>query len=243
MEPIKLYPSSTAFMKGQLVYTTYASGCPRKILLSHRGVREEIKGKFKELGADNETRFEATLTGKEYQRELPFKWALPDYNAIVSGRIDYIIDGTIWELKATQSKSSLTSIINGGQLRMENLAQIAVYILAMEKNEAYLQYAYYVGNKYAKQRTFHITIEDSGAICVDKKASGFFVADLLKFLATVADSISNGKILDRPNNWSAMFGSPCGYCPFKSSCDQYDSGVIEGVDAFVSHSASSIKGD
>lgn len=240
---IKLYPSSTSFMKGRLVFTDYSSGCPRKIYLASQGVKEPFIPKhYAEMGLQHEDAFGATLSNAEVQRELPFKWSIPGTNAFISGRIDYVVNGEIFELKATDSKTNLTNIINGGRLKPEQLAQVAIYMMALEKSEATIYYGYYVSDKLTnirtlkRDRTFILNIDTYGDIFVDTKYSGYNIADVLKFLNTVTDLINNHEISDRPHNWAARFGSPCNYCVFKSSCELHDSGITEGASAFVSNS-------
>lgn len=230
-------------MKGRLVFTDYSSGCPRRIYLASQGVKEPFIPKhYQAMGLQHEDAFGSTLSNASVERELPFKWSVPGTNAIISGRIDYVIDGEIFELKATDSKNNLTNIIKGGRLKPEQLAQVAIYMMAMNKSKASIYYGYYVRDKItdklvlSKDRTFILNIDDHGDIFVDTKYSGYNIADVLKFLNTVTDLINNHEISDRPHNWGARFGSPCSYCVFKSACELYDSGIIEGASAFVSNS-------
>lgn len=246
---IKLYPSGTAFMKGRLVFTDYSGGCPRKIYLNQKGVKEgDIDSKYAIMGKENEDEFYLEMQKSDVliEREVAFKWDLPTTGSLptayLSGRIDFLIDGEIWELKSSASGKILQDTIKKGKVRAENLAQIIIYMFNQKAEHAYLRYTYYGGRGKVKPiRTFKISIDDYGRILIDNIASSFLLDDVLKFLTTMTDIVTKDVIWDRPYNWDSSFASPCTYCVFKSACDKYDNGQIEGAVAFVEHSDKLIK--
>ncbi len=239
---VKIYPSSLTFMKGRLVYAEYSSSCLRKVLLSMHGIKEPFPEHLRDAGAANEESYETTLKKAQtpYERELPVTMVIAP-GVLLSGRIDFLIDSSrIVELKRVTSSSSWSKLKAAGAPRLANVAQIVSYMLAKELDSATLAYSY---NSRGKEHEIHfsITIDLQGRILVDGQDFGFEVENILKFMQTAADNYNNGVVWDRPLNWDSKFASPCTYCHFKTACDSYDNGLLEGVDAFLADSKQAIK--
>ncbi len=246
----KLYASSSGFIWGRLVFTDYKTGCLRNVLLQSRGVREgEIDEKYKIMGALHEDLHEDFLKSHKipYHREAAIKYNVtPDVQ--FSGRADFVIPETrVEELKSTDSKNTARNIIKNGKVRTEHLAQVIAYMIPLKLAEGRLIYGYYEKDdetgKYAKQsdRAFDILIDDAGRICIDGAPSGYTINDSLNYTKTAAAVVTSGEIWDRPHNWSQSWGSPCKTCPWSSTCDKYDDGLIEGDVAFVQDAIDSLK--
>lgn len=242
---IKLYPSSAAFIEGLLVFTRYSSGCIRSQLLRTHGVREEIKAIHKERGAANEDWYGAELTkgGVEFKREVAFNFSVCDEpNAVLSGRIDYLINPDsdqreIHELKSTESPNVLREVIRKGNYNLANVAQIVCYLMAERCTRGKLVHQYYKKSKAGdyqagERREFIVTIESDGQILVDGKGCGFAVRNLLEYFTEAAKAIHEGRITPRPAH-SEAFDGPCKFCPFSGACDALDLGLVDSLGSFV----------
>lgn len=241
-------------MWGRLVHTDYKTACLRNILLGSFGVREtDIQLKYKQIGALNEENYEKKLRAANisYLRESPIKVELENTDGVLfSGRADFIHQAAdiehVIELKATDSKNKLRNVIKNGKYVIENLAQLVAYMIHTKTVAGYLIYNFFEQPKGEERweqkagRAFHVGIDNNGAVIVDGKATEYTVHDQISHTLTAASVINNPVVWDRPYNWSQPFNSPCGYCPFRATCDKYDSGNIEGVEAFVIDAASQL---
>lgn len=232
----KLYGSSSAFLKGRLVFSSYDSGCLRSILAKGNGFRTDISKTSQDIGAKNEQRYEQKLEaqGAFFERESPIRYPLDEGNDVwFSGRRDFIVDlgaggKVVVELKATASKNKY-QMLREGRYVTENLAQLVAYMVAEDVDVGHLIYSYYKDPAAAEphlERDYLVTVSTDGDILVDGRHSGFTVTDLLAHQFAAVDALANGTVYDRPHNWTAKFGSPCGYCPLKSVCDRYDAGEV-----------------
>lgn len=255
-EPMQLRASSSAFMWGRLTFTTYKTGCLRKILLQSREVQAPVAKKYGDLGTINEDRHAARLEreGVFYIREAPFKEDIGN-GVHLSGHADFVLCGSSYddmrpksvdELKSVQSKNVRREVIKKGFYNVENLAQLVCYMSAMDVLEGRLLYTYYekVGEEWTAmdERIFAVAIDEHYRIFVDLKPTQYTVFDLYAHQKAASEVIAKGTIADRPNNWDAPFVSPCGYCAFKSACDAYDSNAIEGTESFVQQCRNLVSG-
>lgn len=244
-KPLKIYPSSAAFMEGGLVFTKYSSGCLRYLLLRHHGVKEDFDPSHAERGALNEQLFEEGLGSTPFIREKPFCIDVPGCNgAVVSGRIDVVLHPDhpqlrkIQELKSTESSSVLKSVIKDGKVNIQNLAQVVSYMVAEQCENADIVVTYYKRDKKSKvlkkdvERCFKIDLSEDGLIMVDSNSSGFYVANLLKHFRETAKAIKEHRVAGRPYS-SSPYDSPCSYCPFRNVCDLYDAGCLDSTDEFI----------
>ena len=123
----KLYPSSSAFMKGASADTLYESACPRYILVEKTTAdlpRKRLPDVYKTVGALDELRFFEVLKKryKEVQREVPFKIEIAP-NISLSGRIDFIADGVVYEKKSSINTSKVRDL-KAGKVNPNQLAQL-----------------------------------------------------------------------------------------------------------------------
>lgn len=241
-------------MWGRLVFTDYATGCLRKIYLRSRGVRESIPQFHGKRGAQLESQFGTRLRAggsPVVEAEAPISYPIDGHDGFVfSGRMDFRVrDGEfvkVFELKSTESKPKLRQI-KSGTFTTENLAQLVAYMIAQGTDQGELRYAYMEPNlngeyviKY--ERGFDVKIDDFGRLIIDGKPHRFTIYDQLAHTHAAASCIENDTIYDRPANYAAPFGSPCARCPFKTTCDAWDSGMITASDDFVTDAKNTLDG-
>lgn len=237
---IRIYPSSAAFMTGDLVITQYPSGCLRSLLLASEGVKEPFNQDHSERGAANEERYERALmaAGTDFAREVPFQIQIaPD--AIVSGRIDFLLaDQRIDELKSTESTNVIRDVITNGKFKPANVAQLVVYLMAKSLTFGNLIYSAYKRDKKTKElvhvadRCFSVQLMTNGDIYVDEKKFEYAAGDVVSHLLATARVVRNRSVASRPY-MHASFDGPCKFCVFAPTCDLFDAGVISDVDDFV----------
>lgn len=244
IKPPKIYPSSSGFAWGTLVFTDSKAGCLRAIYISSKGVKEEIPEYHKIRGLANEELHEALLKklGIPYSREVVIKDMVDGVES--SGRADFILHhengDQIDELKSTESKNVSRDVIKNGHVKPEHLAQLVNYMTSLKITESKLITTYLEKDKDGKyeaksDRVFQILIDESGRICVDGTPTKFHVSDQIRhrqLSAKVVKDEFQGKI-PRPNNGTTPFVGSCGFCPYKLACDKYDDGSIEGNSALV----------
>lgn len=250
----KVRGSEAGFMLGRLVYTDYDTACLRKILLRSRDVRQPIPEIHTKRGPVYEQKFGDELRKQctDVTDELPTTYPIDGIDgAMFSGKLDYIVRAAdhsiVYELKSTESKNVLRQI-KQGTYKTENLAQLISYMIAQGTDQGFLCYAYMepdsVGVYHIKyERKFKVDVDNYGRILVDSKASRFTVFDQISHTQHSAKVQKDGIVWDRPAGYQNAFGSPCSYCPYKSTCESWDTGAIEKVDDFVNIARSSIKGE
>lgn len=240
--PNELRASSSGFAWGRMIFTTYKTACLRKILVQSRGTESSINPKYTEIGAYNEERHERRLRddGIHFIREQEFKTPVAGVPSItLSGHVDFVhldddgIATSLDELKSVSSPNSYRSIIKRGDYLIENLAQTVNYMVNVSVTKARLIYTYYEQKVQKDERIFHVVIDDFGRIHVDGEPTRFTVHDQLAHRYAAANAIATGDVAQRPHLWDAPFASPCGYCPFASMCNDWDTGVIEDKEIFV----------
>jgi hypothetical protein len=252
-KPMTQRASSSAFAWGSIVFTEYATGCLRKILIQSKGYSKDIDPKYGIVGKINEDRHEARLIrervpGETFVREARCQADL--FKGVqLSGHADFVryygsdVLG-VDELKSVTSKNTRRKI-RAGQYLTENLAQLCAYMSAFKTVSGRLIYTYYepVGDEWAplEERIFAVHIDEFGRILVDSKPTKFTIHDLYAHQRAAALAIADNTVALRPHNWDAPFVSPCQFCAFKEACSAYDSRVIEGADAFVSLAIESSK--
>jgi hypothetical protein len=245
-----LYPSASAFCWGDAVQTEYESGCLRSILLSAHGIRTSPPKIYMEVGAAHEDAYEQQLKKDPkvttYRREVPVKQAIPGHDEVTySGRVDVLAEhegvGTvIHETKGTISKNTRLSVIRKGKVKLNQLAQLVSYMIALEIPRGKLVVGYYERTEDGKWvacegREFKVTLADDGAILVDREPSGFSVIDALRHRNKAAQVLADNSIGERPDRWNQSFGGPCTHCPFKSACDKYDKTDTQSTEVFLGY--------
>lgn len=238
--------SSSAFLWGRLVYTEHSTGCLRKILLQSREVSGPVAEKYTILGEQNEVRHAAVLdaAGVTYQRETPIERTSRRVPGVtITGHADFLIEdpttlqfSEVHELKSVSSANTKRETIDKGFIKPENLAQLVAYMGEFDIERGKLIYTYYKDgdvNKVTAERTFEVTVDEYGRICVNGSSTQFTAYDIIAHRNAAIEVIATGEIADRPYRHDAPFNSPCQFCSFRSACERHDNGEFEGTDAFV----------
>lgn len=230
--------SRSSFMWGRTVYTKYSGGCLRHILIKSKGIDTDIDETHKYRGKLNEDIYEEALKSAQvtYEREAEIWEERPD--GIFTGHADFIINDQVIELKSSQSKSRARDI-KKGEYVTENLAQAVAYMVARNLDRGQLIYSYWEPRKDDGELEFifeyvhHISLDNFGRICLNSIPTKWTIYDLLAHQHHALKVQTEHLVWDRPNNHAQLWGSPCNYCTFKTTCDKYDAGDIEGTDAFL----------
>lgn len=243
-------------MWGTIVFTEWDSGCLRRILLDANGVRGEFNPIHSERGEINEDLFAEKLDGAEvsYERESPFREAIPTTVCQLSGRIDFLTDknGVPYpiELKSTESETQRKNKIQYGKWGLNNVAQLVTYMAIENTKEGKLLYTFFKrdeegqlyrpkefttkrGTTYRTERAYEVTVSDARYIAVDGKQTQFRTDDVLLHHYWAARVIQDDIIWERPANYDAPFGSPCKFCSFKNTCNLYDDGLVSTAKEFI----------
>ena len=239
---IKIYPSSVAFKSGDLVFTQYSSGCLRSQLLRLEGLREDIDPVHADRGAMNEDVYaeEYAATSSNILREEPFKLDVPGYDAQISGRIDFIVDGIIREHKSTESSAQINSIRALETPSIGQVAQLLIYLMAKGQ-----QYGQLIRTGYKKSRktkvyekvaegVYDVRLSSNGAVTINNKPYEFTAHDLIEYIVAVAKLGAEKVVAPRPYGYDS-FAGPCRYCTFQNSCRLYDEGVLTSISEFVTN--------
>jgi hypothetical protein len=238
----KLYPSSAAFMWGDMVITEIAGGCLRSTLLRQYVKQGPIPQDKVDMGARWE---DIVLDRLEKDQPLPFHKELSVRRMVsptvqMSGRCDYVLyhdsfGPLVVECKASSSKYFLKDVIEKGKVKINHLAQVVTYLHFFSTTRGKITTGYFDGTVLKAEREFKITIDPKGNILVDGGLSGFCVQDLLEHQVTAAKVLDEQIVWDRPDKADAKFGSPCTYCDFKATCVAWDCGDLNTTEEFINH--------
>ena len=260
---LRVYPSSAAFMWGTVVYTEYSSGCLRRIYIDANGIKEPFDPKHSERGEINEVFFEKRFERDKvtFEREVPFRESIHSTSLVLSGRIDYRIvtpDLTYpLELKSTESSTQRRVRIQNGEWGLGQVAQLSEYMLVDGAEKGKLVVTYYERDAEGKlfhpkphvnkrgvlhltEREFKVEFGDGGYIYVDNVRSPYTAYDVLNHIYWAARVIEDDIIWERPANYEAPFGSPCSYCPFRSTCTKWDDGLLLTAGEFLTSAKSDL---
>jgi hypothetical protein len=234
-------------MWGRTVFTDHSGACLRSILIKSKGVTTPFDETHTIRGKLNEDAYEERLkkAGTDYTREHKILEPVVGFSdGYFTGSVDFLVDGPqcseVHELKSTQSKNRYYAI-KRGEWVTENLAQAVAYMTYYGTVHGKLIYAYWEPNKKTQElelkyeHEHKILIDCHGRINLNSEPTRYTVYDVLAHQHAALDVLANDIVWDRPHNWDLMWGSPCAHCPFKASCDAYDSGEIEGAVALVDH--------
>lgn len=255
--PNELRMSSQGFAWGSLVHTRWKSACLRKILIQSQGYQYELDPKYAKLGQINEDRHAKRLVaeGYDFLRESEFL-RLGDHGINVRGHCDFTVrlaGRKTWqfvdELKSVQSKNVRREVIKNGVYTVENLAQLCRYMFEAMVTKGRLIYTYWERDEDndtwnpEDERIFLVHFDDYGRIFVDRKPTEFVASDLTAHENAACQVIAE-KIVwpDRPFRGDVPFVGACHFCPFKTVCNDYDSGKIEGADIFIEEAKNTCQG-
>lgn len=243
----KLYPSSAAFMLGDVVVTEYDSGCLRKILLTANGVKGPFPAIYGRVGAVHEIMHEQEIREdadiESFLRELPIRIPIEDFPQVqYSGRMDFVckyVDRkeVIHETKGTISKNTRRET-RKGNWKSNQLAQLVSYMIARQTPWGKLVAGYYEANDAGElvrteQHVFKVWIDDDGAIWVDGKPTGFTVHDQIAHRTAAAQVISDDVIGPRPDKWDDKYKGPCRSCMHRDTCTLVDQGRVASAAQFI----------
>jgi hypothetical protein len=244
----RLYPSSSAFMLGELVVTEYESGCLRAILLASEGARTPIPSIYEKVGAAHEEWYETQLKQDPrlitYTREVPIKFPVPGVEGVLySGRIDVLsaydkAGIVLHETKGTISKNTRLSVIRKGKVKLNHLAQLVSYMIAKETTKGKIVAGYYEQAEdgtliHQEGREFKVEIDNDGSILVDGVPTGYSVFDQINHRTAAAKVLVGDSVPARPDKHDQKWGGPCGNCFNRENCDKFDRGEIDGREAFI----------
>lgn len=240
----KIYPSSAAFMRGNLVVTEYNKGCLRYVLAKAAGYDDgTIPEIYQALGEKDEQRYEEYLQNvasiSTYQREVPFKMEIGDQGVVMSGRIDFLTtmeNGLVipHEKKGTMSKGTIYGNIRTQTPKLNHLAQLVCYMVHLQTSFGVLAMTGYKVNKndefeVTKARAtkveddvrIKIRILDDGRITANDVLTDFTVMELADWISAAASVLERPYIAQRPDSNGLRWG-PCDRCPLKEVCDKHD---------------------
>jgi len=245
----KLYPSSAAFMWGNLVITKYDSGCLRRILLTANDIRTDINPVFGVIGDIHEDNYMKNLKMPIVVKELPFKRKIND-DVVQSGRVDFRTKGKIWlvhECKSITSINGRRDVIKNSIVNINNLAQIVSYMIHFDTHKGVIPYGFYEEAEdgsfvMTDSRLFRVQIENYGEILVNGTDTGFNVKDQMLHTLKAGEVISKDIVWERPNDAHKKFNSPCNFCAFKFTCDRWDSNELQSVEEFFESAREEIQG-
>lgn len=236
----KIYPSSSAFMIGDLIHTDSQGGCLRNILMADHGVRDDsISDVNIRVGAAHEAYYARNLSDEVFGAETPVKG---DVNGIpYSGRADFVtkFNGLYvpHETKATVSYNTYRKVIKDGQVKSNNLSQLVFYMTHFNTPYGKLIYGYYKDLdgylfELKEMRTFKVVIDESGNIMIDGQHSGYMVQEHMAHRIAVAEMLKSQTVEERPQGCQSGEGA-CKWCVFKQTCLRWDTGLLTTTEEFI----------
>jgi hypothetical protein len=241
---IKLYPSSSDFLKSNGQYAEYESKCLRHIIVTQKNpdLRKQSVSKLNQGVAEiDEARYRNVLAS-EFEHidvELPFKLEnVGGHESVVlPGRMDYVcykdaektIKDLIVEKKSSISKNQKTKI-NKKEMSPSQLAQLVLYMVIHKVSKGRLVRTYYgfendlLSLKVGSEVRFDVEL-DGNTILVDGKIyEDASVTDLMRFYKVLADGVALNRIPPRPLKTAK--NNVCDKCPFAQACDELDNGLM-----------------
>lgn len=231
----RIYPSSSAFMVGPLVKSSSHNSCLRFVSaqclsgLSKAELFHEITAEYAALGTLDEFRYSAKLKkeGKEFQREVPFQ--VEYKGAVISGRMDFLLDGLVIEKKSVTSQSIYKQVFEGGQPKTAWVAQVASYLAFLKIPAGKIVATYYElseefdAYQVVAEKEWDVQCLDSGCIIVNRVPFEHSLRDLARWYAEIEKTVSNPsapqqKVCQPANKYE----SACNFCPIRSICDKGD---------------------
>jgi hypothetical protein len=223
------------------------SACPRKILLRDHGIEQRPNPGSEEwfrsqitfgIGHVGEDVFEMDCKAKQlgYKREW-FVCSRMDEDTEIAGSTDFIVEGIPHELKCVSSTNVYEKVFNKREFKVENLCQLANYMLELEAPEGVLRYTNVVYHKATKWKakpestSFKVIISGEGEFVVDGKRV-FTVEEILEHRELARWCLVNQAVWSgRPK--SEGFFDACGLCWWRDVCDAFDSKVINTTGDFL----------
>lgn len=245
-EEKRIKPSSAGFCMGHSVITEYPSGCLRFLLLDYwKHIKSDIPEVNWAVGSTHEAMYARTLTSDIFGAEVPIEG---EVNGIpVYGKMDFVTTTKkgnilIHETKGTVSPNTIKKVIEQGNWKINQLAQLVFYMLFKKVNNGKLViggYKYLEDSKLfklIKMREFKVKFGVNGDILIDGEYSGYHISDQLQHQYNSAQVLKNEEMWDRPEN-ATSFMSPCEYCVYSEVCMKWDLGEISSKEEVLTDSS------
>ncbi len=236
---MKFSPSSAAFAIGSQTITEWSSGCPRNMYLAVNGLKQPFPESNTLAGHTYEAMKEKTFikAGKSFWSEFPFKAQFVD-DFLISGRLDYILEGEIVELKSCNSPTSRTKHLSKGHYTLGNIAQLVTYMTSFRNPRGLLVYGEVLMNKKTKELEIvreveHVvTLNQAGEISINDNKTAYTVSSLVNHRRIYGDALQKDILPDRPFNES-RFNGPCARCIWNETCTIADTLHIHRATDFL----------
>ncbi len=235
----KFSPSSAAFAIGSQTFSEWPSGCPRNMYLAANGLKTPFPESNTLAGHTYEALKDAAYraANKAFWSEFPFKAQFAD-NFLISGRLDYILEGEIIELKSCNSPTSRTKHLSKGIPTLGNIAQLVTYMTSFRNSRGTLIYGEVIADKKTKvleigREVVHVvTLQQDGAIHVNDHKTPYSVSSLVNHRRIYNDAFEADVLPDRPFNES-RFNGPCARCAWNTICTIADTQQLKSAADFL----------
>lgn len=244
---LQIRGGNAAIYRNGEVRTDASSGCPRMFKLRsyqfQPAITEPRTLKVFKIGQMFEDWYGDTNPQLEKEREVRF-----DINEDVEfiGHIDYSDEDFLYELKSVTSKNTFREVFKKQKPKMQNVLQLATYMVALERDKGKLIYGSFTNTlqydmleeldddkfeeicdtlKPDATMEFNITISDSGIFSCNGQELDLQVADIVEFWEAAAEIICDEEVPAKPAQLDpkSYFG-PCSFCELKNICaNEYDS--------------------
>lgn len=162
------------------------------------------------------------------------------------GHIDYMDDDFLYELKSVTSKNTFREVFKKNKPKMQNVLQLATYMVALERDKAKLIYGSFVKTvtydqldelgddefeemcdtlKPDQTIEFNIHMCEDGHFYCNNVEIGLHILDITEFWNEAASILIDEEVPPKPEKLDAKsFFGPCDYCQLKDICaSEYDS--------------------
>lgn len=244
---LQIRGGNAAIYRNGEIRTDTSSGCPRMFKLRSIGFQPAINDprtlKVFKLGQMFEDWYGDNNPQLEKEREVRFE-VNDDVEFI--GHIDYSDEEYLYELKSVTSKNTFREVFKKKKPKMQNVLQLATYMVALERDKGKLIYGSFTNTlqydmledldddkfedicdtlKPDATMEFNITISDSGTFSCDGEEIDLHVSDIVEFWEAASQIILDDEVPVKPEkiNSKSFFG-PCDFCELKNICaNEYDS--------------------
>lgn len=230
-------------MQNGVVYSDSPQACLRRILLRHHGIQEEIGEKTQKvfnIGYMNESQYQ--LQYPDMQGDVKVTVPL-NKNAEFAGSVDFVkSDGSPEEHKSITSTTTHKLVFDNDLYKMDNLVQLASYMVALEQQKGELVYTSYVEAVTYKEidnftwdeirerilsitpqvKRYLVTLDDSGRFHFEKKPLDLYVDNIIDFWKEGANVLENNIVYPNRPETKKRFGTPCDFCPLKDVCSEWE---------------------
>lgn len=221
--------------------------CPRKTILRHLKIEETHSATTKEVFAIGH------LFEEWYCAQYPdaIREMLITAEGL-EGHSDLVTDEYVVELKSVTSKNTYKSVIKQGKPKPQNVLQLLVYMVALEREKGLLVYGSYCHvatyDKLIKMRPheiaplfkdavpelkeFLVEIDQEGYALVDgEHYYNIHVSEIMEFQSNLHELVRARILPPRVEALnSGSWDSPCRWCKLPMLCDQNPSDLEDFVE-------------